>query len=144
MKKNLCRAERINDRELIKGHVLILHGHEKNQETYCIADLRYPTTYHQVDPETVKRFSGFTDNNRVEVFEGDTVKFGQHMYQIVYEAGSFCLYDKDGQMINKIGGINDHCYSLFNLAVECCWEGNDFVNGTWTAHDLEVVKDETL
>lgn len=137
--KNICKGKTITGDMEIKGYLIILHGHEKGQESYCIADLGYPTTYHQVDPETVKRFSGFIDKNGVEVYEDDNVKFGRHMYQIVYEAGSFCLYDKDGQMFDRIGGINDHCYPLFNLAIECCGEGNNFINGTWGAYDLEVV-----
>lgn len=135
MNQHLCRAERINDREMIKGHVLIIHGQQKNQESHCIADLGYPTTYHQVDPETVKRLSGIKDKNNVEIVEGDSVKFGKYIYEVIYEFGSFCLFDPEGRMIEKIGGINDHCYTLFNLAIECCWK--DYI-----ASDLEVVKHE--
>ena len=34
-------------------------------------------------------------------------------------------------MISKIGGMNDHCYSLMSLYLQCCWEES------W-AYDIEI------
>ena len=87
---------------------------------------------HEIIPETIGQCTGLKDINGKLIFEGDIVTFGQIKYQITFECGSFALLDKKGEMISKIGGINDHCYSLMNLHLECCWEDN-------FAYDLEII-----
>ena len=85
-----------------------------------------------VDSETVRMCSVFSDKNGDLISEGDIVIFGENIYQIVFERGSFCLYDRNGEMISKIGGTNDYYYSLFELSYRCCWEN-------YSAHDIEVI-----
>ena len=82
--------------------------------------------------ETVGRNSGLRDKHSMPIYEHDCVKFGQRLYRICFECGSFALLDDSGHMISKIGGHNNYCYPLMTLYTDCCWEEN-------SAFDIEVI-----
>jgi len=76
---------------------------------------------YEVDPATVGQCTDFVDVNDHLIFEGDIVTYEKQKYQICFECGGFALYDRDGEMISKIGGNSDYCYPLMVLHSDCDW-----------------------
>lgn len=82
MSKKPYRGKRTDNGEWVKGYYVHLReDYYKEREVYRIytgeavaLDGEYYTEYREVDPATVGRYTGFEDDDKTEIYEGDKVE----------------------------------------------------------------------
>lgn len=76
MREHLYRGKRVDNGEWVEGCLVYDAQHT------CIRDFCYE--YHEVLPETVGEYTGFTDKNERKIFEKSIVEFdGDHKRDVI-------------------------------------------------------------
>lgn len=116
MRENMgiYRGKRVDSGEMVKGFYSCV------TDNYTPKNRCYITTFKSLDngeivltgrfeviPETVGQFSGLTDRNRTEIFEGDIVesKFTKKPYPVCF--GEYTYTDEDGEESGAYGWYNE-------------------------------------
>lgn len=101
MRQIKFRGKRISDGVWLYGDLMHL---EKDFKP-LIKIIDWSTKDQEVDPDTVSQFTGLTDKNGKEIYEGDILLKGFRHYSIEYNKGSFWLINNNGLRVCR---ISDH------------------------------------
>lgn len=87
MREYLFRGKMIANGKWSEGNLLV------TKQGCCITpDATVLGSYDAVNPETVGQYTGLTDKNGTKIFEGDIVKYGDTVHNVVFEQRNGTAY----------------------------------------------------
>jgi len=97
MRQILFRGKRVGTDEWVEGD--LVHDYWISDNKTLKTAIRYLIGSHysfpiEVDPSTVGQFTGLTDKNGKEVFEGDLIhndNWNPSIYKVIFDNGEFCF-----------------------------------------------------
>lgn len=114
-----------------------------NEKYYYIHNCETDNIEHEVIPETVGQFTGFTDLNGKKVFEGDIVKdVSCYLTHLIYvEQGMETL--QQAEKNKKWGNIGVVKFCLEEVgSCGCCYQS--FVGSGFKANEIDISKCEVI
>lgn len=119
-KERLYRGKRVDNGEWVEGSAMIWNGHAQIIKHHHMINSIWQTESFRVIPETVGQFTGLTDKNGKEMFEGDVITNYDFKYPLIIgfndESASFC-----GSKTNNFETKN--CFWFYNdIVLTDGWE----------------------
>lgn len=95
----VCKGRREDNNKEVEGYYLKLNGGEK--PLHIIVDEH--GEYHRIDPETLRRWTGFADCDGERIYEGDVVDYPtskQQLHIVKWDRGMWIIEDnKDWEFL---------------------------------------------